>query len=209
MKDGFDSRTGYYLFLKCFIYYISGIIMKLKPGQVVITQGKPNSIISQLIRFFTGSWWTHGFVVLNETEGIEAKIPRVTRLNIEERLRKLDDQGRDYVVLDLPGITDEERLLVAQAAAEFEGRLYDIWNILYYALFKVWVEGGKRLVCSRLMAAAFYDGIANRIFWGAENKLPPTELYRLDNLYDGYCTPDEVLRYSLLTEVWRSSNLIK
>lgn len=183
--------------------------MQLKPGMVVVTQGNPKKLIPRLIHWATGSWWTHGFVVVNETEGIEAKIPRVARLNIQERLRELEEDGRDYVVLDLSGITDEERLKVAKAAESFEGRLYDIWNCVYYAIFKMWVEGGKRLVCSRHMAASFYDGMDYRIFKNAASKLPTSLLYRLDNLDDGYCTPDEVLLYSDLTEVWRRSNFTK
>jgi hypothetical protein len=177
--------------------------MDIKPGMVFITQGDTKSIVSWVIRLATGSWWTHGFVALTETEAIEATFPRVQHLNIAERLAELKKDGRDVVIMDLPGITDEQRTKVAAAAESFNHRLYDIWNCLYFVLFNVWWEGGKRLVCSRLMAASFLDGIGVRIFDHAEKKLPESLQHTLQNLEDGYCTPDEVLRYSDLEIIER------
>lgn len=183
--------------------------MELKKGMVVITQGDPSSIVSRLIRWATGSWWTHGFVVISDTEGMEAKFPRVCRLSLKERFAELEAGGRDYAVMDLPNITDEQREQVVLAALKLEGRLYDIWNCLYYGIFKMWVEGSHRFVCSRLMSAVFYDSLDVKIFDGAIDRMPSSLWYRLPNLSDGYCTPDEVLRYSILTELMRTNRLIK
>jgi hypothetical protein len=180
--------------------------MDFKPAMVVVTQGDPNSVVSRAIRLVTGSWWTHGFVVISATEAIEAKFPRVVVLNIQERLAELDRENRDYQVMDLPDITDEDRAKVAKAAMDFNHRMYDIWNCVYYMVFKVWVEGGKRLVCSRLMTAAFYDGLFHKVFRHVYRKLPNGLKHRARNLEDGYCTPDEFLRYSDLEVIFRKKN---
>jgi hypothetical protein len=177
--------------------------LQIKPGMIVVTQGDPKSIISWGIRLATGSWWTHGFVCVSETEGIEAVPPRVRKLDIAERLAELTKHGQDYVILDLPGITDDQRVEVAKEVESYVGRMYDIWGCVYFLLFKSWVEGTKRVVCSRIMTACFYDAMGLRIFENAKTKLPASLQYRLENLLDGYCTPDEVLRYSELQEVNR------
>src|SRR4051812_7367502 len=114
-----------------------------RPGSIVITQGDPKSLISWVIRLATGSWWTHGFVCVSDELAVEAVIPLVTTMNISERIAELEREGRDYVIMDLPGITDEDRKKVADAALTFVGSMYDIWNCLYYVLFRSWKEGGK------------------------------------------------------------------
>jgi hypothetical protein len=177
--------------------------MDFKPGMVIVTQGDPKSWVSRAIRFATGSWWTHGFVVLTPTEGLEAKIPRVATLNIQERIAELEAGDRDYIVMDLPGITDAERQQVVTAAMSFNHRMYDIWNCVYYTVFKVWAEGGRRLICSRLMSASFFDGLALNVFEHVHDKLPDALQYRESNLIDGYCSPDEFFRYSDLEVVYR------
>lgn len=177
--------------------------VQFKAGHIVITQGDPKSIVSKGIKWVTGSWWTHGFICISETEAVESFMPRVRKINIAERLAELERGGRDYVVMDLPDITEYGRQEVARAAEADVGKLYDIWNMLYFIIFGVWVENGKRLFCSLQMAKVFYNALDVRIFANAFLKLPESRYHRLDNLYDGYATPDEVLRYSDLVEIHR------
>lgn len=175
--------------------------MEWKAGQVVITQGDPKSIVSKLIRWVTGSWWTHGFVTISTTEAVEAVVPRVKKLNIQDRMKELEAGGRDYLVMEMDGLTDEQREKIAQSALSFLGRLYDLLGCVFYVLFKSWYEGTKRVICSRLMSASYFDGIQHNIFNNVATRLPVTLEYRTRNLEDGYCTPDEVFRYSDLTVI--------
>jgi hypothetical protein len=177
--------------------------MDWKKGMVVITQGNKHSWVSRMIKFASKSWYTHGFVVTGDNEAVEAKFPHVTKLNIDERIRELEQDGRDYIVLDYPGITSEEREQVAQQALTYVGRLYDIWNAVLYLFIQVWWQGTHRLVCSGLMAKSFMDGIHKPFF--NMNTIPSSyNKYRRENLEKGFCTPDEVLRNSILTEIYRT-----
>lgn len=183
--------------------------MPFKTAQVIITQGDPKSKVSKIIRYFTGSWWTHDFLVLDAEYAIEATFPRVTVIKIADRLKELADEHRDYVVMELPGITEAQRTEVAAAAYKFQGRWYDLLNCVYYGFFGFWAEDGQRqMVCSRLITAAFYDGLKVKLFENVTEKLPVRLKYRAKNLQDGYCTPDEILRYSQLVEVFRTKYTI-
>jgi uncharacterized protein YycO len=173
-------------------------MMQFKRGQIVITEGNGKSIISRGIRIFSGSWWTHGFVVINEIEFVEASFPRVKVGKIGDRLNELERQGRAFVVLDYPGLSEEERDKVAAAASSYVGRVYDYGNFITYILFKLWYQGTKRLVCSSLMARAFETGLGIRIFDNLRLKLPKESHARVGNLKRGFCTPQDILNYSNL-----------
>lgn len=124
----------------------------LKPGMVIVTEGDHTSIVSWGVRLFTGSWWTHAFMVLEGDQGIEAYVPRVRYLSISERLDKLKQTGRKVVVLDYPGITDIQRQGIVEQARQYVGRKYDYLQIVVYALTGRFVDDGPlRTVCSRFL----------------------------------------------------------
>ncbi len=163
-----------------------------EPGTIIITRGRKFDPVSTAIRLFSGSWWTHAFIIINETEAIEAWFPRVRKFNYSNRLVQLRKEGRYIKVLELPDLSDIERYTVVHNAVSYIGRLYDIWNLLYYVIFKSWFESGTRMVCSSLIARA-YTNAGRPIF----NELPSTMPHRLrDNLQDDYCTPEDILQYS-------------
>jgi hypothetical protein len=181
-------------------------MVDIRPGMVVITQGNKRSINSWAVRLATGSWWTHGFVTISATEAIDAKVPRTIKIDVAERFALLDKQKRDYIIMEYPGLTDEQREQLADVTRTYEGMLYDIWNALWFLLFNMWIEGGRRLVCSFLMARPF-RAIGKGIFTiKSLGRLPATLRHRIPNLRDDACTPDEVLRYSELVEVYRKKN---
>lgn len=170
--------------------------MQFKPGMALITEGNKKSIISWIIRLGTGSWWTHANLIISDTELIESTYPRVRHYDLQKRIKELRNGGRDFVIMDLPGLTDEERKKIVEAAETFVGRKYAVENALWYGIFRVWKEGRRRMFCSRLVAKAVFKGIGKRIFGDFRVTLPEKLYYRIDNLEDGYCTPDELLLYS-------------
>jgi hypothetical protein len=183
---------------------ISIINMQFKPGMIVITQGTPQSLASRIVHWATKSWWTHGFVVINETDAIEVLIPKVRKLNIQERLAELEREHRDYIVMDLPGITDEERQKVAEAATSFLGWDYDVWNCLYFGIKKMWLGSRRGMFCSRHWTASFFKGLGKSIL--DKTKLPDSLKHRCKNFDEGFCTPDEVFRYGVFEVVYRTKN---
>lgn len=177
--------------------------MRLQPGMVIITQGNPRSLISNLIKRATGSWWTHCFIIVSETESIEAWFPRTRRFNTQERLDLLKREKRDHVVMDLPGITDEDRVKVVEKAETYIGTLYNVWNALFFLIFKTWVEKGRRVFCSQLIATSYLKALRRNLFSNIEENIPESLKDRVSNLHDGYCTPVELYRYSDLKECER------
>jgi hypothetical protein len=195
--------------------------MAFRPGQVFIEQGNPQLCSHRLIQKFTGSWYVHGYVAISETVGVEASIPRlpswqemlhgyfntgrVVMFDIADRLAWVKSYDGQTVVLDLPGITDDQRHKVAETALSYVGWKYDLISVLLYPLLGFWPKlKRKELFCSELMARMFRDGLGQRIFTEESlDKVPTSQYYRLKNLRDGLCTPDEVMRYSELVEVDR------
>jgi hypothetical protein len=177
--------------------------MQLKKGMVIVTQGNPYRIFSNLIKYCTGSWWTHCFLVISETESLEAWVPRARVITTEERLNQLKKEDRDFVIMDLPDISDEERELVVTESKSFIGVWYNIWNAIFFFFFRTWAEKGNRVFCSQLIAKAYKNAIDKNIFSNLDENLPMALEDRYSNLHDGYCTPVELFRYSDFKEVYR------
>lgn len=175
----------------------------LIPAQVVITEGPPRDLVSWAIRQATGSAYTHAFLVLGE-HLVEAWFPRCRIYPLERRLEELELAGRDFTVLDLPGITAGERIRVARKAVSYVGRLYDVPAVLgYLCKGRFLQDGGSALFCSRLVTAAFYSGIGRPLFSPRHLRrhLPGGESHpRYPDLLAGYATPHELL-YSRLQPV--------
>lgn len=175
----------------------------LKPGMVVVSAGGRSDFVSRLVRFATRSNWTHVFIVASETEGIEAWFPTGVRtFDLQARLAQLEQAGREYRVLDLPEISDEDRARVVQAARSFVGRAYDVLEAIVYFLLGVFIKDGtKRLICSRLVTAAYALALCPLFLPKTVQRCPGEGYHRLDQLIDGYVTPAELLWYSELREV--------
>src|SRR5688500_11624470 len=101
-------------------------------GQFVITEGG-NSLISKLIAWHTGSWWTHAFIIVGKDEAVEATIPRVKKFDLHKRIKELEENDRAYVILDLPNITLQKRWKISAIAKSYVGKFYDVGQLLLFA----------------------------------------------------------------------------
>lgn len=172
--------------------------MELKKGMVVLTTGNRHSLVSRLVAWSTGSWWTHAFLVTSEHLAVEAHNPRVRSMNIAERLQVLADNDQKYAVLDLPGITDEQRTLVAEKAVEYVGRSYGNIRSIVFGIARVfWPIKHRELICSDLITRAFEEGLGIRLF-DLEKNILTKQYYRSHNLEAGMATPAEILQFSKL-----------
>lgn len=151
-------------------------MISLRPGMVIVTQGSRLSGISWGVRLFTGSWWTHAFLVLSDGQGIEAWVPKVRLINVKERLESLRKEGRDFVVLDYPGIDDVQRAGLENIARGHLGRLYDYAQIGVYMLTGKFIKDGPlRTVCSRFLENVY---AANDLPLSGHKYLAPGELLK-------------------------------
>lgn len=184
---------------------------RFKLGQVVVTEGERDSIISRLIRWATGSWWTHCFVVSGPDEITEAWFPKVRQSKLSDRLRKLQKEGRAYAVLDLPGVTARQRCQIARTARSFLGRFYDVGQVLCFAIFRRFVlrDGVGTIMCSRLVTGA-YASIEEHLFdVETIHKQFGAGYSRTENLLEDECVPADLLRSRLRIAWWRRSQTIR
>jgi hypothetical protein len=182
----------------------------LRLGQVVVTEGGRDSLISRGIAEFQGSWATHAFIGVGKGRAVEAHFPRVRYLNVADRVRELKAQDRAFAILDLPDLRLDRRLLTARKAEEFVGRFYDVGQVLLYALTnRFWNDGTGTLVCSRVVTGAFFGGGKENLFDGATlDRHYPVGHPRRTNLASGYATPADLLASRLqLVEFFPSSRV--
>jgi hypothetical protein len=174
-------------------------------GHVVVTEGTPGDLVSGAVGWASKSPWTHAFMVTNPGEGTEAWFPRVRRFSLDERLRELKREGRAYAVLAYPGLGMQTRLRLGRHALGYVGRFYDIGQIALFVGTRVLTgtgqfhnDGSGTVVCSRLISAAFYEGLGIHL-WPErvlEARLP-VDYPRLADLRRGYATPGELLSSAL------------
>lgn len=167
----------------------------MRIGQIIVTEGERDSLISQMIAHHTGSWATHTFLVSVDGWGIEARFPFVRLMDVEARLDQLRCEDRAYVVLDIPELTEAERAGISLRAWEFLGRWYDIGQALLFILTgQFWKDGDGTLTCSRLITASYFDGASYDLFSKdiLDEKYPATHP-RVRGLQRGYATPADLL----------------
>lgn len=171
---------------------------RLPPGSVVL-EGYTQSWFSKLTGARMGQPWTHCFMILDENTGVEATFSKgVTTFDLKARFRKLEE-GRAFVILDLPKLsprndyTDKLRgRLVFNTIHQLVGRKYDPIQWLLFGLFRIFLyDGPRRVVCSRLITAA-YETIEENIF---DHEHRATVGSR--NRFKGFCTPGDLLGSSL------------
>lgn len=180
-------------------------------GQVVVTEGDRDDVVSQTIASATGDWATHTFMVSGLDELVEAWFPRVRTMSLLQRVEELERNDRAYAVLDYHALQPLHRRLLVARARSFRGRLYDWPQALVYSLFRdFWRDGPKRLVCSRLITAAYQQALGVELF--PEHVLRaqyPSDFRRQASLRKGYALPSDLLRSRLTVMEFRPSARIQ
>lgn len=125
------------------------------PPACVVLEGPAPGLWHTLTRARMGSPWQHAWMLLDAWAGIESTWAGVRTFDPLERFAQLE-QGRAFVILDPYWLTDDERRAVADSARSFVGRGYDFGQWLWWALTRsFWDDGTGRMICSRLLTAAF------------------------------------------------------
>lgn len=177
----------------------------LKAGMVVVSEGNKKKFLSRMVMWLTGSIYSHAFIMVDSRLAVEARFPGVLQFwkpavrefYAYERLEEIEAQGRRYVVMDMPCLTEDDRENISEQARGYIGRRYDVLQALLYAVFKEFIlDGPKRLECSRLITASYWEGATIPLF--TPSSVPET-YRRRENLFSGYATPGELVEYSRLT----------
>lgn len=181
----------------------------MRLGQVVLTEGNRNNWGSKLIEWATDSWATHSFIVTGEDQLVESVIPRVRTSSLSKRMRKLYDEDRAYAILDLQVMEENHRKRVAKKALSYVGRFYD-WPqaVAYGVTGDFWNDGPLRLVCSRLITAAYFSIGVNLFTERVLDVQYPENYKRLGSLRSGYIIPPDLLRCSLTIESFVPSSRV-
>lgn len=174
----------------------------LQPCDVVVTSGDRTRWQSRLIMWFSNSTWTHVFLVKDETTLIESYFPvGVAEDSLAARFAELAANGQTYRVLRLPDLTTAERQAILLAATGMLGRKYDILQAVVYGLFHVFIQDGPmRVICSRFITVAC--SAARDLFPAAVlDARAGHTVRRYDEMRKGWVTPEDLLEYSVLSEV--------
>lgn len=182
--------------------------MELKPGMIVVERRRKRTRIGTLVKWATGSEWTHCWMVTvpHLGIGVEADLPRIRRMHPQQRIAQILADGGQVKVLDRPTWTAAERAAIVATCDSYVGRLYDIVQCLYYLLFGKFVnDGTRRMVCSRTMTASVMEGARQMIFdpatLVAKGVTMGSKLF--NDLLLGWATPRDIALYSNLTDVTR------
>jgi hypothetical protein len=151
-----------------------------------------------MVAWATGSWWTHVVLVTGADEITEAWMPRVRTRSLIDRIAELRREDRAFVVLDLKGITHDERCRLARGARSYTGRFYDVGQAVLFGLGRRFVKDGPgTLICSRLITAAFQQFLDVPLFAPG---VVGQDSRRHEDYLAGECTPADLLK-SILTVV--------
>jgi uncharacterized protein YycO len=174
----------------------TNVKFQVRPGQIILTEGGRTDFVSSAIRWATGSRLTHCFIVTGRDEMVEAYVPRVRKYSLEARLRELEQENRAYYLLDLPGITLQQRCRLVERARHYVGRFYDVGQALFFGLARRFTghDGAGTLICSRLITAVFKEALDVDLFTTA--MIEPSDTRRAQ-LAAGECTPNDLLRSKL------------
>lgn len=169
----------------------------LKLGQIVVTEGG-SDFWGKVLRWGMQSRWTHCFIVTGIDEIVEAELSGGVRTySLKKRREELRLENRTLVSYDVPMLNRSERIRIAAQAKSYVGRPYDIITGAFWFLFGRFYHHGKRqLMCSRLVTAAYQDAIGMKLF--DRRRLRGLEETHKADLMAGYCTPDDLVRYSTL-----------
>jgi hypothetical protein len=180
-----------------------------KQAQIIVTQGD-RSLVHRAIGWFTRSYATHALVVTGPGVAVEASLPRVKESSIGARIEYLRQHDRAFAVLDLPGLSPKVRQSIAREARSYIGRRYDVAQIGLFALTgQFWNDGPQRLVCSRLITAAFEQGADIDLFPESviDRHFAPTDK-RIGNIRAGYIVPADLFRSRLVVTHFEPSSKV-
>lgn len=185
--------------------YTVGMAETRKLGQVIVTEGNRNSLISKTTAWATGSWFTHVFVVTGADTAVEAFVPRVREFKLSDRMRELRQEKRAYAVLD-HSLTLRERCRLVDVANASIGKFYDVGQALIYGTWRrFYKDGPGTLICSRLITH-IYSEIGIDLMddeWVAQHFDPASR--SVEDLKRGMVTPADLLKSRLRVVRWRPS----
>ncbi|MED3976179.1 YiiX/YebB-like N1pC/P60 family cysteine hydrolase [Priestia megaterium] len=155
----------------------------MKKGDIVFVRGK--GWLSKVIRYFDSGEFSHCAIAVSKYRIIEANYN--TRVSVSI----FDESKYDLIeVIDL-GLSDKQRDIVYERAMKYLGKKYDYFQLIWYALKKVFHFKGRNLlnnpndmICSELVFIALDEsgilrdlGINDTVTNGSD--LTPNELYDL------------------------------
>lgn len=180
------------------------------PGDIILTEGVRTSWISRTIAAVTDSWATHVHLVVDDARNaVDARFPRVRRLNALQHLKTLRAQDRAALVLRYPGnLRPEELAALTTVAEDFVGRWYDVGQVLLFLLTKrFWNDGTGTLACSRLITAAYHHA-GLQLFPPALLNRHFSAHPRRDEIARGWVTPADLLGAGLVVTEFHPSSRI-
>jgi hypothetical protein len=176
-------------------------------GSVIFTYGNRLGLMDKAIARFSGSWWTHVFIVVGPDEAVEAVFPRVRLFKLSDRIAELTKAQRSWTVTDMP-LTIAQKFNVVKKARSYVGRWYNLWSVLVYTVTRSFTEDGEHfLTCTRLITASYLAAGVDLLPQDVIECEPNSSYSNFNTLEDGYATPDELMRYSLLNPVVRRRGL--
>lgn len=159
--------------------------------------------MGRFLRTVIGSPWTHAFIVTGTDELVESMPFSGVKIgSLIQRMAELKKEKRRYFVLDSHLTTRNQKLAIAEKAKSYVGLGYNVLSALYWFLFGYFFyDSHKRMICSRIITAAYQDGAQIDLFSPA--KLKKLEPIHREDLENGYATPEDLLRRSILIVVDR------
>lgn len=174
--------------------------MQFATGTVLVTQAGTDWL-GRLVAWTQGSPWTHVVMITGPDTFVESQaFTGVVERPLAPFLAQLAREGRAWVALDRPELTDAQRTQLATAARRFVGRRYDYMQAaLWFLTHGFWWDGELRMICSRLITACYRVATGRPLF--DTQAIAKLNAKRQEDLRSGYCTPLTLLELSNLTVV--------
>lgn len=150
---------------------------KFQIGDIVLYRGK--SIFSRLVRFFTGSAYTHASMLISERHIIEAnwyKKSNIKKFKLD--LKKME------VYRFKGGLTPEQQISIVQDSYDFLNKYYDYGQLLGY----VWeyfrgkrktnpFSSKSRLICSELVDRSYSRINIDLVKYRSDGNVTPEDIF--------------------------------
>lgn len=169
---------------------------EFRAGQFLVTEAG-RDLAGKALRWAQGSPWTHVVLLTSPTTYIEAYPFYGVRVgHLDRVLEDSKQRGRSWLLFDVPGVSTAERQAVVDHAESWVGRRYDYVQALAWWFTKgFWRDGELRMICSRLITAAYYHGAPGKLGFVDPWTQHLTAGRRAD-LAAGACTPLSLALYS-------------
>lgn len=169
--------------------------MELLPGDIVVHGINARSgWVSKQIGRVTGSPWCHVALAIGADLLVEGWYPTNQQVRWSTRRAALEREGTPYRVLRYPRpLETHEAVALIAEATQHVGTTYAWYQIGWYALTGWFSTRGNRVICSRLVPAAWRaTGLE---FWDTTKVATlPTSVQT--QLYADWATPADIVRYS-------------